>query len=511
LNTAVIILFNLPRSPGERPPGGSESDAGVLAEVAAVEEALGKLGFPCRRVGVRRLSEIAPALAGGSEKVAFNLVEDLHDLNHDVNFVPAVCRALGKACTGSEAACLNLCLDKWQAKAALEACGVPTPPALVVPLEGAIRRSHLPEGRLIVKPLRTDASEGIDAASVIAGPGAQLEAAVRRVHQQFRQPALIEQFIAGREINVSVLQRGDQTEVLPLAEIDFSTFPPDKPRIVDYGAKWLSNTFEFHHTPRIIPAPVSEKTAALLRKHALAAWRAVGGQDYGRVDFRLDEQDRPYVLEVNPNPDIAPDAGFAAALAAADIPFHEFVRTVTANARERLTHARPRGSANDRRHSDPQVNIRWSRPEDRDGILKFMVETGFFHDYEMEIAREVLDEALGKGPEGHYQSYTAELDGQPVGWVCFGLVPCTQGTYDLYWIAVSRQSQGRGVGADLMRVAEKLIAERGGRVIVVETSSRPLYHPTRQFYLKLGYREESHLHDFYAPGDGKVTFVKRLG
>jgi ribosomal protein S18 acetylase RimI-like enzyme len=155
-------------------------------------------------------------------------------------------------------------------------------------------------------------------------------------------------------------------------------------------------------------------------------------------------------------------------------------------------------------------SIRCSSKEDRDAILAFLAETGFFRDDELLVAAEVLDEALAKGPAGHYQSCTAELAGRPVGWVCFGPTPCTLGTFDIYWIVVDRACQHRGIGAALMRHAEKLIVERGGRLAVVETSSREIYDPTRGFYRKMGYPEAARLKDFYAPGDDKVVYIKRL-
>jgi len=311
--TSVLILFNEPRPAGS---GWHEADAGVLAEVDAVAAALTQAGIPHRRAGVRRLADIPEQIAVGDERVVFNLVEALDGAVHDAGFVPAVCRALGREPTGNDAAALTLCLDKGQAKAALAAAGVPTPPAVIVPLHGA--PGQAPPGTVVVKPVQADASEGIDEAAVVDGDdAAAVAAAVARVHREFHQPALVEAYIAGREINVSLIERDGALEVLPLAEIDFSAFPPDKPQIVGYAAKWQPDSFEFHHTPRLIPAPLAEAVAAAVRRQAEAAWHAAGCQDYARVDLRLDETGRPYVLEINPNPDIAPDAGFAAALAAA--------------------------------------------------------------------------------------------------------------------------------------------------------------------------------------------------
>lgn len=157
-----------------------------------------------------------------------------------------------------------------------------------------------------------------------------------------------------------------------------------------------------------------------------------------------------------------------------------------------------------------QTMVRRSRQEDRAAVIALLRATAFFRPDELEIAIEVLDEALDKGPDGHYQSYIAALDGSPAGWVCFGPTPCTVGTYDIYWLAVAPASQGKGIGTALMRHAETLIACRGGRLAVVETSGRPQYDPTRRFYERIGYRAAAELPEYYAPGDAKIIYLKHL-
>jgi len=505
--TSVLILYNEPRPAGS---GWHEADAGVLAEVEAVAAALTQVGIPHRRAAVRRLSDIPEQIAAGDERVVFNLVEALDGPVHDACFVPAVCRSLGREPTGNDAAALTLCLDKGQAKAALTAAGVPTPPAVVVPLHAT--PAGTPDGTVVVKPVQADASEGIDEAAVVDGNvRSAVTAAVARVHREFHQPALVEAFIAGREINVSVTERDGHLEVLPLAEIDFSAFPPDKPQIVGYAAKWRPDSFEYHNTPRVIPAPLPQVVAQAVRRHAQAAWHAAGCQDYARVDLRVDDAGNPLVLEINPNPDIAPDAGFAAALAAAAIPYEEFVRAMVDNAERRWQARRPATAATAVTSPDAgDVTVRWSRPADREAILAALAATLAFRADELAIAREVLDDALRDGPAGDYQSYTAEHDGRVAGWICFGPTPCTVGTFDIYWIAVDPAAQGHGIGTALMALAESEIRAAGGRLAVAETSGRPSYAPTRRFYTGLGYHEAAIIADFYGPADDQVIFTKKL-
>lgn len=334
----VLILHNDPTPPDQRGAGGcEESWAGVLQEAAAVAGALDSLGIAHRTASARTLSDVSAAVAEGREEIVFNLVEELHGAPGDFCLVPAVCRALGRGVTGNDAVCQTITLDKWITKAALRSHGVRTPLAVVVPPGGRIEARDLPSGDLIVKPLATDASEGIDVASVVrAGERVRVVEVVERVHASFKQSALVEQYIEGREFNLSVFEGGGGLRVLPLAEIEFRGFPDGKPRIVDYAAKWKDQSFEYLNTVRTVPAVnVPEEVGARLRTAASAAWLALGCQDYARVDFRLDSQGVPYVLEVNANPDISPDAGFAAALAAAGIAFTDFVAAVTANASRR--------------------------------------------------------------------------------------------------------------------------------------------------------------------------------
>jgi len=515
----VLVLHNVPRPAAPGGAGWAESDAGVLVEAEAVARALEGLGLAHRTAAVGTLADAAALLAAAPEEVVFNLVEGFLDRPADAAGVPLLCHALGKGFTGADAPCLWLALDKGRAKAVLEAAGVPCPPGVEVPVGGRVRASGLPPGPYIVKPARADASEGIDADSLVPRAGSALARAVQRVHREFGQAALVEQFIDGRELNVSVVERGGSVEVLPLAEIDFSAFGGGRPRLVDYGAKWHPESFAYQNTPLILPARLPAGLAREVRRLARAAWDALGCSGYARVDFRLDAGGRPYVLEVNPNPDVSSDAGFAAALEAAGIPFATFVgeavrgaATGAAAAPRRAGWTRRAGGGERTRRAGRAagVPVRRSEPRDREAVLALLRDTGFFREDEMAVAAEVLDEALAKGPGGHYQSFVADERGEAAGWVCFGPTPCTVGTFDVYWIGVAPGRQGRGLGAALMAYAEGRIRERGGRMAVVETSGRAVYEPTRAFYRRLGYREAGRIPDFYAPGDDKVVYAKDL-
>lgn len=510
--TSVLILHNEPKPAGR---GGAyvESEAGVLVEAQAVSRALHKLNVPHRTVGVRRFEDLPAVLSAADEPVVFNLVEGFWSDAGQETLVPTVITSFGKACTGNSSQALLLTLDKWECKTLLMAAGLPTPKGVIVRPGQSIPAKNLFEGPYIVKPVGTDASEGIDKTSIIQKPGKALADAVKRIHDRISQPALIEQYIEGRELNISVISRKGELEVMPLAEIDFSAFEAGQPRIVGYEAKWLEDSFEFNHTPRIIPAPLPKRLAEEVRELAKAACRTLHCFEYCRVDFRLDKANRPYVLEVNANPDISPDAGFAAAIDAAGISYKAFVKLIidTAIARKQKMEAKGQKAARPSsvlRPPSSEISIRWCRPEDRQTVLSFLSATGFFRPDEIDIAREVLDSALAEGPNGHYQSFVAEIDGETVGWICYGPTPCTIGTFDIYWIGVSPAWQGKGIGRVLTAYAEQLIRDRGGRLFVVETSGRESYTPTRRFYEAQGYKLAASIPDFYGPGDPRVIFIK---
>jgi ribosomal protein S18 acetylase RimI-like enzyme len=149
-------------------------------------------------------------------------------------------------------------------------------------------------------------------------------------------------------------------------------------------------------------------------------------------------------------------------------------------------------------------------PSDCTHIRALTTGTGMFYPEEIEVAVELAEERLSKGLRSGYEFLFAERDGVVVGYVCYGPISLTVASWDLYWIAVDRAQQGRGVGAALVGRMETDIAARRGQQVYVETAGRDAYAPTRAFYRRLGYTVAAELPDFYAPGDAKVVFFKRL-
>lgn len=147
---------------------------------------------------------------------------------------------------------------------------------------------------------------------------------------------------------------------------------------------------------------------------------------------------------------------------------------------------------------------------DCDNIRRIVASSGFFSPEEIRVAVELAEERMARGAVSGYDFLFAEQSGRVIGYTCYGLISCTQASYDLYWIAVLNDFRGAGLGKQLLGETENLVRAKGGARIYVETSSKMQYRSTRSFYEKCGYRQEALLVDFYAPGDSKVIYVKVL-
>lgn len=156
------------------------------------------------------------------------------------------------------------------------------------------------------------------------------------------------------------------------------------------------------------------------------------------------------------------------------------------------------------------VRIRKMGRRDKPAVMDILRAAPEFLPSEVPVAEEVIDAFLNQPGGAGYSAYVATLEGDVCGYVCYGKAPLTEGTWDVYWIAVSGQWQGHGIGGRLMNWAETRIWQSEGRLVLVETSSKPIYEKTRRFYVSLGYEVVCTIPDFYASGDAKVVFQKRL-
>jgi D-alanine-D-alanine ligase len=211
--------------------------------------------------------------------------------------------------TGCSASALGVTSDKLLAKQHLLRAGVPTP---------AVFGAGADEGPWIVKSVWEHASLGIDDSSVVRG-AAGVPRALETRRAEFGGDWFAERFVPGRELNVALIAAAGGVRALPVAEIRFEGFPAEKPAIVGYAAKWHTDSFEYRNTVRSFA--LERELAVRAEGLARDCWELFGLTGYARVDLRVDANGRPWVLEVNANPCLSPDAGFAAALATAGIEY----------------------------------------------------------------------------------------------------------------------------------------------------------------------------------------------
>jgi ribosomal protein S18 acetylase RimI-like enzyme len=147
---------------------------------------------------------------------------------------------------------------------------------------------------------------------------------------------------------------------------------------------------------------------------------------------------------------------------------------------------------------------------DKNAVMEILRNTSEFKPVEVDVAEELIDAYLDEGLMSGYYNYVCEVDGQVLGYICYGPTPLTEGTYDVYWMAVSLQAQRQGVGRALLVAAESDIKARHGRLILIETSGKPNYIKAQNFYASRGYDMISRIADFYEPGDDKLTYLKRV-
>jgi D-alanine-D-alanine ligase len=213
---------------------------------------------------------------------------------------------LGFTYTGNSSLCLGNCLIKHRTKQLLQFNGVNTPAFSLQKYGSKIDETVISFGYpVILKLINEDASIGISENSVVNN-FAELKKQISFLFDNYKQDVLIEQYIVGRELNVSILGGN----ILPVSEISFKGLPKKLPKIVTYEAKWSPNSVYYKHSNPVIPAKLTSMQIKRIENAALKTYEILGCRDYARIDIRLSSKNVPYVIEVNPNPDISPDSGF---------------------------------------------------------------------------------------------------------------------------------------------------------------------------------------------------------
>ena len=310
------IIYNEPRD------GALADELDVLDQVSQIEEHLKMLGIEVYRKGItaRFMDEMA-TLESEKPDFVFNLVESINNKGELNYFIPALLNMYSIPYSGNPLEAIFITSNKTLASKAMKDAGIKNP-SLYLPSQYSLLTSG---GKYIVKPVWEDGSLGITDESVFeCKPGFE-----KKLQGLDDAHWFIEDFIDGREFNMSVLAGKDGPEVLPPAEIVFVNYNKNKPRIVDFKAKWEIDSFEYLNTVREFPGKnLNGKLEKNLKGAALACWHLFGLKGYARVDARTDSNENVYVIEINANPCISPDGGFVAATKEAGYPFIDVIQRI---------------------------------------------------------------------------------------------------------------------------------------------------------------------------------------
>ncbi len=322
----ITILYNEIRNENNMGQEALATEEGGEEDALLVAKALASVGhhtdiFELTEKSVNELSSL-------KERLIFNLADGIGSLDKTESEIPKILDNLGLSYTGAAAAAMILTTNKALTKIVFQQNNLPTPEFSVFSVAPEKLPAHL-KFPLITKPVNEDCSLGISSKSV-AWNLTELRENIQKILFDYKEPVLVEEYIDGREINVTVIGNGDTAHVLPLSEIVFgeSYKKDDKPKIVDFEAKWIENSVSYHDTIGICPAKLPQKTTDLIEKFALEAYHLTGARDYARVDMRLDQNLNPFILEVNVNPDLSPGMGASRSAKTSGLDYGEFMSTI---------------------------------------------------------------------------------------------------------------------------------------------------------------------------------------
>jgi D-alanine-D-alanine ligase len=330
----ILICYNSPASifpvyngkPSESNlPLNDLSETGFLQNIGKIKDNLLDYFTSVEALAVdRNVPRIINRINAYSPDAIFNFVESVEGISHYEYCSAGLFELLGYHYTGNTPFCLGNCLNKERTKNILRSFKVRTPKSFVIHINVNITPKKFKlKFPVILKLLNEDASIGISEFSVVKD-FQEFKKQSDFLFETYRQDLIAEEYIDGRELNVAILGN----TVLPISEIDFTGLPDELPKIVTYDGKWIAGSVYYEHTKPKCPAELDRKTKKKVETLALEAFTVMGCRDYARVDVRLDKSGKPYVIEVNPNPDISEDSGFARAAAAKGISYVDLLITI---------------------------------------------------------------------------------------------------------------------------------------------------------------------------------------
>lgn len=310
------IIYNEPRE------GALPDELDVLDQVEYIEENLKKTGFDTCRKGITSdfMNEIGQ-IAETRPDFVFNLVESINNKGELCYFIPALLNMHSIPYTGNPLEAMFITTSKALSNKIMVDEGISTPLSW---LPSQFRNLE-PGKKYIIKPVWEDGSLGITADSVFT-----YSAGYEKNFKGFDDSHwIIQEYIDGREFNISVLMSKNGPEVMPPAEMVFHNFTEERPKIVDFKAKWIAESFEYVNTIREFPREkINPLLAERIKAVALKCWHVFGLRGYARVDMRIDSEENPYVIEINANPCMSPDSGLVAATTEAGIPITEVLERI---------------------------------------------------------------------------------------------------------------------------------------------------------------------------------------
>jgi D-alanine-D-alanine ligase len=320
----IAIIYNAPVPDLYETDVEKEASLTISESAEAVYQALTERRYPVVRLPLLPPLESAKeSLKKLEADLVFNLFEGFDGYPETEAIITNFIAELGLNYTGCTGTALAFGLDKINAKAHLAAMGAETPRyQLLGPKTVSLFHLHYP---CIVKPYAEDGSNGISKESVVHDL-ASLEKQVTTVSKLFGKRALVEEFIDGREFNATVLGT-NPPKALPVSEIVYS-LPHELPRILTFSAKWDPQSIYFRGTKAVCPAEIDTELQEHITQTAILAFRLLGSHGYARVDFRLDSEEKLKIIELNPNPDISPDAGAALQAKAAGLSYSHFIEQI---------------------------------------------------------------------------------------------------------------------------------------------------------------------------------------
>lgn len=326
----VLVCYNEPytlyhnysgRSDLEIHPPDDLSESEFVRGIELIKQSLAESFSQVNFLPLNEIQAFIQDIKKYNPDVIFNFIEAVNGKAEHESYAAGIFELLEVKYTGNAPLCLGNCLHKDRAKRILKAHGVNTPDHQIFfydkrSIDIAISINY----PIILKIVNEDASIGISEQSVVHNYD-EFKKRLSFLFEAYKKDVLAEEYIEGREFNSAVLD-GDP---LPISEIDFTGLPGHLPGIVTYEGKWTDDSIYYKHTKPVCPAKIGNELEQALKETAIQAYRALNCRDYARVDMRINKNNVPFVIEVNPNPDISLDSGFARAAKAAGIEYPELL------------------------------------------------------------------------------------------------------------------------------------------------------------------------------------------